>query len=153
MNQKGQMFTTFKILIAAVVAMAILALLLPIITRMSGFITTDPTDDIARLMEKGSSNVGSTFSKEITFSDEITLTRKTFSEKMAMTEDHVCFGNVNEDAEKLGFSVADNELSFDGSGARKIKVKVGCDSGEAPVSIGCDCGISGLCCGVLVETI
>ncbi len=68
MNQKGQAFSAFKLLIAAVIAVAILGILMPILSQVTGIITKAPGEEISMVLANQVGNPGNyTVTNEFTF--------------------------------------------------------------------------------------
>jgi len=67
-NQKGQAFSAFKLLIAAVIAVAILGILMPILSQVTGIITKAPGEEISMVLANQVGNPGNyTVTNEFTF--------------------------------------------------------------------------------------
>ena len=164
-DEKGQAMMTFKILIAAVVAMAVLALLLPMISRLSGVISTKPIDAINQRLDSAISAPGTASSEVVTFSSSATsrgIISDALVAKTGYSADHFHFCSSSPGVPNV--EVGDSYIRYTGTtGAIKAKVTVGCipDASKAGTTLsnmgldGCDCGNqnTGLCCVVKIEPI
>ncbi|MBI2530451.1 MAG: hypothetical protein HYW05_04895 [Candidatus Diapherotrites archaeon] len=135
-NQKGQAFDVFKLLIAAVIAIAILSLLMPIIGTITGIFTKDPTVEARTLLSD-------LYNKTITWKETPGVTFSTSNPTMAvaaliegtnLSSDQVCLS--------LGdFSDSTTEWEITGTaGLRKIEHKL---STSRLVKIGVECARDG----------
>ena len=80
-NQRGQAFSVFELMIAAIVAIAILFVLLPIITNISGGgAALAPKDAISNALAS-IKNGGSTTTQVFELSPDLIITSQDFSEK------------------------------------------------------------------------
>jgi len=114
-NQKGQAFDVFKLLIAAVIAIAILSLLMPIIGTITGIFTKDPTVEARTLLSD-------LYNKPLTWKETAGVTFSSSNPTMAvaalvegtnLSADQVCLS--------LGdFATAEWEITGSG-GTRKIE--------------------------------
>ncbi|MBR9707299.1 MAG: hypothetical protein GOV15_02585 [Candidatus Diapherotrites archaeon] len=163
MENKGQAMMTFKILIAAIVAMAVLALLLPMVSNLSGIIGEKPGEQIQRMANDSINNLGSRQGKQITFNGTVNIVPKTIATKLGYTAKNVCF-NVDEVVDEISAfseslstdSSEIGEISYESSSSLNVKATVGCDdAGVAPKDM-CTCykdgtQITGVCCGIQID--
>ncbi|MBM3282584.1 MAG: hypothetical protein FJY86_04585, partial [Candidatus Diapherotrites archaeon] len=135
-NNKGQAFSTFQLLIAAVVALAILVLLLNIIGGLPNFGSSEPLEEAATLI-KGQVNSPSelrTGSNPITFTKEDSLNPKAIADKSGVvTANQVCI-SLGDFLQDDGTDFAEmNEtagiVKYTGSGQFRVRLSVICDTG------------------------
>jgi len=103
MDSRGQAYSTFQLLIAAVVAMAILAILIPIIMQVMGLITANPTDETRSLLGSLIDAPGSLrTTKVVSFSPGTDISGSSLAEKVALGKNQICMstGEFPTDAEK-----------------------------------------------------
>lgn len=139
MNQNGQAYSTFKLLIAAIVAMAILAILIPIIMQVMGLIKANPTDEAKSLMSSLIDAPGSMrITKEVSFGPGTDLSGSALAERVSVSQDQICmstgeFETVGSD--EAGFQCLNCEDSdstqqrilFNGSAERVVKIAIVCN--------------------------
>jgi hypothetical protein len=90
-NQKGQAFSVFKLLIAAVVAVTILMILMSIIGGIDVFSTSDPQDEAIKKLGNGLQSLGTPLKvKSVTFSPDYTLSGTTMSNSLDIGPDQLC---------------------------------------------------------------
>ena len=101
MNQQGQAYSTFKLLIAAIVAMAILAILIPIIMNVIGLIKASPQDEAKSLLSDLVGAPGALkHTKEVVFESDSVLAASALAERLPLAKDQICMstGEFEEDA-------------------------------------------------------
>lgn len=137
-NSKGQAFDVFKLLIAAVIAIAMLAILLPILQNLGGILGSDPSKEAANLVKtynKQVSQYGE--SKEVTFSNGSSLNAKSIAAQSEVGFDtsQICLskGEFEESAdfEIKGSSEEANMILQYSGGSQKAKIGVVCDDGQS----------------------
>ncbi len=127
-NQKGQAFSVFELMIAAIVAVAILFVLLPILGGIGGGGGTNASSAIANALasvEKG----GTITSQEFTLQKGDTINSKQFEN----FDQHSVNFDVNPGFEGSGFEPVGDSSSYSGfiyNGSTKLKVqaKVICET-------------------------
>ena len=92
-NKKGQAFSTFQLLIAAVVALALLGVLMPIIMNVLGFAQRDPVSTSKQLLQGQVDNPGTlTYTDSVVFTDKKkSLSSSGISENTGLSPDQVRF--------------------------------------------------------------
>lgn len=180
MNQNGQAYSTFKLLIAAIVAMAILAILIPIIMQVMGLIKADPLDETKKLLSDLESNSGTLkHTQEVVFEPDGVLAGSSLEDGVPLSKDQICMstGAFKEDTDS-GFecigcgdsSANQHRIRFNGNSERTAKIAVVCndklalmndidvyglDEGEASVNItaSCEalCAANAKCCAVVLK--
>lgn len=178
MNQEGQAYSTFKLLIAAIVAMAILAILIPIIMNVMGLIKADPTNETRSLLSDLVGSPGAVKrTKEVVFSPDSVLAASALAERLPISADQICMstGAFKED-EDAGFECLDcdsttdpHRLIFHGNADLTAKIAVVCNVSQDELEKDIDaygleysegtsitnaCGIcenKGKCCAVVLE--
>jgi len=178
LNQEGQAYSTFKLLIAAIVAMAILAILIPIIMNVMGLITADPTNEARSLLSDLVGSPGAIKrTTEVTFTPDSVLAASALAERLPISADQICMstGQFAQD-EDAGFnclncdgsSGSPHRLIYNGSSNLTAKIAVVCnvslaelttDIGDYGLSdyeedVTDACGIcedKGKCCAIVLE--
>ncbi len=131
MNQKGQAFDVFKLLIAAVVAMAILALLVPIIGTITGLFTKNPTTE-TRSMITDLYNKPGTYNETpaVTFSTSApNIAKASITKDTGLDESQICFGLGDFTDEESLWSLGVKQLRYKGTASRLVKIGVVCERG------------------------
>ncbi len=173
-DERGQTYSAFKLLIAAVVAVAILGILMTIITGVIGIFTVKPIDATIRVVSDISSKPGTPGKTEIvTFKQGDALVSTSLAEKTTLSADDFCMalGAGNErnkgfdEDEEHGFDLItspDHRILWKGSQSQSAKVNVVCNSGsllkedlgayglETPSPCGCFDQTS-TCCAIVLE--
>lgn len=131
MFQRGQAFDVFKLLIAAIIAVAILAILLPILSRIIFFGQSDPNDAAATLIKNA--NLGQLkTTEEVLFSkDNAGLISKTIAEKTgSLSRDQVCVsaGDYADETNKFQ-QVNEQVVNYLGTTNLSAKLSILCDRG------------------------
>lgn len=158
MNSRGQAFSVFQLLIAAVVAGAILVILLQVLGTLPG-ISQDPNEVAGSSVQTQIDNIGSPAFKKVTFENGSNLTAKTIAAKSsAIPPEKVCVG-VSEDVPnaEADFQVnsSNSSVIYKGTFNQKARILVYCDNSRdlaeginefeydfALPEIGCDFGDS-----------
>lgn len=172
-NQKGQAFSVFELMIAAIVAVAILFVLLPILID-------PPVDDVNTVKNAISNslssvkNGGSVTSQEFTLSKDILLDSKMFSDK-GFDQHSILFDVDKSISQTFNFGIkgtgdgAYSSFMYNGSVGLKANARIICqqtgtsleetlegqgislNSGETPTQL---CGLEGEyipCCVVIIN--
>lgn len=134
LNNKGQAFDVFKLLIAAVIAIAILSLLMPIIGTITGIFTKDPTVEARTLLSD-------LYNKTLTWKETPGVTFSTSNPTMAvaalvegtnLSADQVCLslGDFSDSEGEWEISGGDspelNKIEHKLSTSRLVKIGVEC---------------------------
>jgi len=112
MNQKGQAFSVFELMIAAIVAVAILFVLLPIISGGFSFNTT-PKDAISNSLSAVKDG-GQTTSQDFALEPNQTLKSSQFTDDGF--DSHSIIFAVEENLNKAGKITAENDGGYDDDG-------------------------------------
>jgi hypothetical protein len=177
LNQEGQAYSTFKLLIAAIVAMAILAILIPIIMNVMGLITADPTNEARSLLSDLVGSPGAIKrTTEVTFTPDSVLAASALAERLPISSDQICMstGQFGEDPD-TGFQCLNcgdtskvDRLIYHGNANLTAKIAVVCNvsleeltkdigdyglnSYNQDVTAACQiCVNKGKCCAVVLE--
>ncbi|MEK6941407.1 MAG: hypothetical protein AABW85_00945 [archaeon] len=130
MNTKGQGFEVFKLLIAAIVAGAILAILLPLLNI--DFTGRDPTTVAAEKIKAGITLPGtSLFTDTVSFKKNQPLVASTLANNSRqLNEDQVCVskGDFENDPTFDDSQRPGKQIAYTGTG-KAVKMVVLCDSG------------------------
>jgi len=134
-NQKGQEFSVFKLLISAIVAIAILAILLSIIGNP--FDPRDNPADIAEnlLKDANDKDYQEVVSKEIVFEKDHTISSRSLGDELNLERQQVCL-NILDDLESKGFAVnAEKSLiSYSRDTGSRVKIVGLCGPKDSFVS-------------------
>lgn len=132
MNSRGQAFSTFQLLISAIIALAILVLLLNIIGGIGFDAGQDPNKAAADLVtsQVNSPSELRTTSNPVSFGRDDSLNvRSIASRSGVVTADQICISKGDhENTEEFEFS-SDDVLRYNGSSDLRIKISVLCDTG------------------------
>jgi hypothetical protein len=136
LDQRGQAYSTFKLLIAAIVAMAMLAILIPIIMQAMGWLTNSPLNETKSLISDLVGSPGALkHTPEVVFKPEDVLASSALVERLSISKDQICMstGQFEEDAEN-GFEcigcedASDNQrLIYHGKSNRAAKIAIVCN--------------------------
>jgi len=132
MFQRGQAFDVFKLLIAAVVAIALLAVLLPIIYNIIMIGQNKPTETAVSLV-KDSYNKPSLYQStdNVTFNESDSLNAKTIaSSSRILTEDQVCVSAGELSGDPNFSDGANGIVQYSGKSAKTVKLGIVCDIGK-----------------------
>lgn len=134
MNNRGQAYSTFQLLIAAVIAMAILVILIPIIMQVMGIITSDPTDETKRMLSNAVDNPSAIqYTPDVAFEPGDALSAQAITERTGIAKDQVCMGALDfgDEDEEDDFEVLKGEFShrilYHGSGTKTVKIAIVCN--------------------------
>ena len=179
LNQQGQAYSTFKLLIAAIVAMAILAILIPIIMNVIGLIKASPQDEAKSLLSDLVGAPGALkHTKEVVFESDSVLAASALAERLPLAKDQICMstGEFEEDDE-AGFeclgcdSDTTHRIVYHGNSDRVARIAVVCnvnlteleddidaygledfDDGENDIASNCQiCENKGKCCAIILK--
>jgi len=146
MGQKGQAFSTFKLLIAAIVAVVILMILLSILNVIDFSPRNQPIVGASDALEAAYQTPSALESSQsVTFTQDYTLSKKAVVERanIGISEDQICLslgdyqgmttsgftGGVictNSDGDCSNA----NRITYEGGGNRNVKLSVLCYDGE-----------------------
>ena len=133
-NSKGQAFDVFKLLIAAVVAIAILALLLPIITNLNIFGKNDPTTEARTVIKSiGTHKANSVTSQEVIFKQGTALNARSISDGSGglVSVEQICL-SAGDFIDDDSWETTDNMrvVRYNGSTSKTVQLLVICDVAE-----------------------
>ncbi|MFH1240232.1 MAG: hypothetical protein V1672_03365 [Candidatus Diapherotrites archaeon] len=171
MNQKGQEFSAFKLLISAIVAVAILAILIPLLT--GDWFDQDPNVKVKQLIGQAVGNPSAIQTyDDITFKNGNSISAASIMSDSGLSSNQVCMGInkfENQDFRLIGGASSESgyyRIIYDGGSDKKVKVIVLCDTdSEALVNdivdyshddkintSDCDiCEGQGSCCAVMLD--
>ena len=146
--KKGQAFDTFKLMIAAVVAVAILGILLSILSGIS--VPNDPASMINQQLSKAYQYKGSTFvsQSEASFQSGVVYSEGSFKSSAGGVAEIAFYcddnlqettPNICEEVKKTVSSSYNDQLKINGD--FKEKIQVCCNTGSATLSNRCHVGV------------
>jgi len=133
LNRNGQAFSTFKLLIAAIVAMAILAILVPIILQVLNIITKEPTTEVTTILNDLVDKPGTLkHTAPVTFNPDDTLAGATLEAKLPLSKDQICMNlGEFEDDEERGFHLLESDdeqrIIWNGTSQQTVKIALICN--------------------------
>jgi hypothetical protein len=131
-NKEGQAFSVFKLLIAAVVAIAILGILLSILGGWDPFRRGNPSEKaIALLKQIGSGTASEVFSDTATFQYNSSVNRKQLADAMDLDETRVCVHpGIFLGKSEWKYSAPGKKIAYLGTGERKARFVAMCSVGN-----------------------
>lgn len=133
MNSRGQAFSTFQLLIAAVVALAILVLLLNIIGSLPSINSQKPIKVASDLVaSQVNSPAELRTSSSVPFGKEDSLNATSIaSQSGVVTNSQICISKGDHiDTDEFVLSSSGKVLTYNGSSALRVKISVLCDTGS-----------------------
>ena len=138
MNQKGQAYSTFQLLIAAVIAMAILIILIPIIMRVMGIITADPTVETRQIIGNAVDSPSALQrTSSVAFPPNSALSAQAITEGTGISPDQICMGSLDfGENDPQGFTHIEGDesslnkydrITYNGNSAQTVQVAVICN--------------------------
>jgi len=122
LNKKGQAFSTFQLLIAAVVALALLGVLLPIIMKNVN-IDGNPEESAQTLIRSQANSVGSLrYTDEVKFKDGDSISAAALAEGTGLSRQQVCVVNPG-----TSFTGGGATITYDSSSTLSYRIGVFCD--------------------------
>jgi len=125
MNQKGQEYSVFKLLISAIVAVIILSLLLAVLGVLeipgSGSDPAKAAEDV--LNDADSKTYLQIVSPEIEFSKENSISSRALADKLSFDKEQICL-SVLDGLDSKGFTVNASKSLISYSGDSKTRVKL-----------------------------
>ena len=122
LNKKGQAFSTFQLLIAAVVALALLGVLLPIIMKNVN-IGGNPEESAQTLIRSQVNSVGSLrYTDEVKFKDGDSISAAALAEGTGLSRQQVCVVNPG-----TSFTGGGATITYDSSSTLSYQIGVFCD--------------------------
>ncbi|MFH1587116.1 MAG: hypothetical protein ABID38_04625 [Candidatus Diapherotrites archaeon] len=132
MKSKGQAYSVFKLLIAAVVAVSILMILFSILGGLDFFVTKDPMDEAQKNVKKLVNELG--IPKKIgkvTFQPETILAAKPIAEgTQELSSDQVCVQVGPPYDEDARFEVLPRSIRYTGSTTQATGLWIICSRGK-----------------------
>jgi len=129
LNERGQEFSVFKLLISAIVAIVILTLLLNILGIINFNPNTDPSKSAGNLLTSmDSSQYQEKVSARIDFTSENSINAKSLAKEVGLDEDQICLG-VEDALADAQFSSNGKLISYTGSGSVRVKLAGICAEG------------------------
>jgi len=129
LNQRGQEFSVFKLLISAIVAIVVLTLLLNILGIVNFNPNTDPSKSAVNLLTSmDSSQYQEKVSARIDFTKENSINAKSLAKEMGLDEEQICLA-VQTDLESDGFSSNGKLIRYTGSNSVRVKLAGICAEG------------------------
>jgi len=147
LDQRGQAYSTFKLLIAAIVAMAMLAILIPIIMQAMGWLTNSPLNETKSLISDLVGSPGAVkHTPEVAFKPDEVLPASALVERLPISADQICMSTGQFEAdEQNGFSCIicsgrdepctacnggdePQRLRHNGNATTAVKIAVVCDN-------------------------
>jgi hypothetical protein len=131
-NKKGQAFSTFQLLIAAVVALALLGVLMPIIMR-SIDIGGDPSQATQQLLKSQIDNPGTlSFTDDVTFSSKYnTLSASGVANDTGLDAGQIVFATNGLDDTFSTIGTSASKIEYSKTQKGKYRLGVLCDSDAA----------------------
>ena len=137
MNDQGQAYSTFKLLIAAIVALAILMILMPIIASVLQIFQNDPADKTIELLN-GLYNKAEgvkTTQMVVTFTPDYVLSAAALSESTSLSAENICMSLgdfIDREDDEDAFSIRDEDdshhrITWNGTSNQNTKVAVTCN--------------------------
>ena len=138
-GQRGQAFSVFKILIAAIVALAILGLLLNIMGLINFNPANEPETAVKDLVKKAYSSICAPASSVVTFSypDHYQITKAQIKEAASLTNEQIAFVTPNSTSIAPLFDISTDgfKLMLNNSvKSKEVLLYVICGSNEQDVS-------------------
>lgn len=129
LNKKGQAFSTFQLLIAAVVALALLGVLLPIILNVIPM-GSEPQEVADRLIKTQITSYGSlNYTDDTTFKTGKSISAASLANAAQLARDRICVIAPDDDdrftAQGNGFSI-----TYNSSSSLKYRIGILCDNYE-----------------------
>jgi len=137
MESRGQAYSVFKLLIAAVIAGAILVILLQVIGNLPILTSQEPNEVAAGKVQSQINLVGSPSYSDATFSNGLALTSRTIADKSnVLTSDSVCvgvspsIGNTDDFDPPGSGGGAGQIVQYKGTFNQLVRLLVICDRGN-----------------------
>jgi len=166
LDNRGQAYSTFKLLIAAIVALAILMILTPIIGSVLQIFQDDPAAKTIELLNDLYNRPGAikTTARDVTFSPGTPLSAVSLAQSIPLSKEQICLSTGDFEDSDTGFSLDEvggehHRIIWNGTANRNVKIAVMChinlDSLEQELDntlfedFSPDCGIcegEGRCC-------
>ncbi|MDD5148422.1 MAG: hypothetical protein PHH08_03070 [Candidatus ainarchaeum sp.] len=136
-NKKGQAFDVFKLLIAAIIAIAILALLMPILTGIGGGFGSKPSEEAQTALKSIANKPTTSYTtKKVVFgpSTETSINSKSIAEGSngLVSAEQVCVsqGDYVDDTANWETSSEMAVVKYKASSAKTVTLQVICDRAQ-----------------------
>jgi hypothetical protein len=130
LDKNAQAYSTFKLLIAAIVALAILMILMPIIGSVIGILENDPNDKARELLNNLYNQPEALKTTEdVTFSPDYVLSSTSLSEKIPLSSEQICMSKGDyEDEDNFELQLDHrHRIVWKGSSKKTVKIVVTCN--------------------------
>lgn len=129
---RGQAFETFRLAIAAIVAVTLLVIMMGILGSFGG-ITSDPKQTISQLLRQAQGAPGSVFSKKGIGFTEMTLSNQTFAESIGVLPSQIKFTATDDLSDVV--DVSEDMMTINRPFTGNIAV-ASCTDGSYVIAIG-----------------
>ena len=131
MNQKGQSFDVFQLLIAAVVAIAIMGILFGVLGQVITTPGGDIGSDIRTMIKKGANDgyASPQNNLKVTIAAGTTITPANVVKDTDITADQLCISTGDFGTDALFDAKETGAITYTGSSSRKIGISVLCGRG------------------------
>ena len=172
MNRNGQAYSTFKLLIAAIVAMAILAILLPIILKAINVFQPHPTTEVTTVLNELVERPGTLrHTNEVVFQSDDSIAGASLANKLSISKNQICMSKGDfKDDEDFKLLEGDNEhrIQYTGTSPRTVRMALICnvdqealeedfdfyDEEVGDYEIDCEvCGENSKCCALYLRKV
>ncbi len=136
MNQKGQEFSVFKLLISAIVAIAILGILITLLNPDWFNPKGEPSKIAENVLRNADKTVYQEFvSDEVVFGEDHTISSRTLGEELDLERQQVCL-TLLEDLESKGFAINGEKslISYSRDTSSRVKIVGLCGPKDSFVS-------------------
>ena len=149
MNREGQAFSAFQLLIAAIVAMAFLAILLPLLLNSAGFFKASPLNETKSLLSEMLLAPGAIkYTQDVVFENGDVLASSSLASGLPLNEDQICLTidfEVTEFDPKTGTKKGTIMNDFRHAGMNKSKlVYLGQTSATVRIGVVCNKDVDAL---------
>jgi len=125
LNQKGQEFSVFKLLISAIIAIVVLTLLLQILNIIDFNPNTDPSKAAENLLnDMDSSTYTEKVSKKLDFKKENSISAAALANNVGLDNEQICLG-LASDLESTGDFVLNQThslITYNGDSSVRVKL-------------------------------
>lgn len=172
MDSKGQAYSAFKLMIAAVVALAILGILMGILQTLPNMTQSQPSPAAIDLIKQAKNQYATPLVKAVTFSskDKIINGKTVAGSSGGLSQDQICMslGDAPEN-DSSGFSLIagskNHIIQYNGSTNKDMEIVVICDrtldeldedltnfNYDMPSECGGDMCETGTCCAIILKS-
>ncbi len=123
LNQKGQEFSVFKLLISAIVAIVILTLLLQILNIIDFNPNTDPSKAAENLLNDiDKSTYTEKVSKKLDFKKENSISAAALANKIGLDNEQICLGLADSLSSEFTVNSAQSLITYTGDSTVRVKL-------------------------------